>query len=530
MRTDTDARSFYTIWYLLPVLRPFWCLLMLCVLAPAAAAQPRGFDPDAIYSVPLGDASDGGRRGPVDALVTIVEFSDFTCRFCIRSQLVLEQLERLYPGQIRWIFRHYPLDEDDGTLPAEAAVAAGNQGRFWPMHDRLFAVGGRVDRAAVELYATQLGLDLARFRNDLDSGLARAAVMRDWRDGLRLGISGTPAFFINGRAVHGARSLAAFADVVAEEMTRAREMAKTSPQNLYAALTAGGRTIADVEEAEPETIELDPARVYRVGLGLPGHTEGPADALVTVVAWSDYECPYCARLVPTLERLRKERPDVRIIHRHMPLSGHPGADLAAEAAVVAGRAGKFWAFHTEVFRRIGTPLTREVLLDAARSAGVDRDAVAAALDDHRHRELVLAEGAAAFALGAGGTPTLFVNGRAFGGAIPYDQLLLIIDAQLIAARELVARGVPPQDVYGVIGLSADTAETGDPRRLPRPTTVHIEMGPIERDAAIVSACRAGDGDEARDLAGGSGSGRARAVCADLGVDLPAAAPPKKPKK
>jgi protein-disulfide isomerase len=201
MRTDTRQRWFYTICYLQAVKLAVTCLL---IMVASASAQPRGFDPDAIYAVPLGDSP---RRGPGDALITVVEFSDFSCRFCQRSQAVLEQLERLYPGQNRWVFRHFPLDEDDGTLPAEAAVAAAAQGRFWPMHDRLFAVRGQVDRAAVELYATELGLDLARFRADLDSGIARETALRDWKDGLRLGVSGTPAFFINGRAVNGARSL-----------------------------------------------------------------------------------------------------------------------------------------------------------------------------------------------------------------------------------------------------------------------------------------------------------------------------------
>ncbi len=502
--------------------------LIVSASAGIGAADPRGYDPDAIYAVPLGDSQ---RRGPDDALLTIVEFSDFSCGFCVRSQAVLEQVERLYPGQVRWVFRHFPLDEDDGTLAAEAAVAAALQGRFWPMHDRLFAVRGAVDRAAVELYASELGLDLARFRADLDSGAARQTVLRDWQDGVRLGISGTPAFFVNGRALHGARPLSAFARVVAEELVRAREVTATRPPDLYAALTADGRTIADVEDPEPRVVELDPGRIYRVGLGLAGHAAGPDDALVTVVVWSDFECPYCAKVVPALERLRRERP-VRVVHRHMPLGGHPGADLAAEAAVVAGRAGKFWAFHDQVFRLMGAPLTRAALLEAGKAAGVDRVELAAALDDHRYRDLVMAEAASAGALGATGTPTLFVNGMPVAGAVPFEQLLLIVDAQLMAARELVARGVPAQDVYGVIGLSADVAETGDPRRLPRPTSHgHIEMGPVERDAAIVSACRAGDDHEARALAGGrGGGGRARAVCADLGVDLPAAGPQPPPRR
>ncbi|HVK76316.1 MAG TPA: thioredoxin domain-containing protein [Kofleriaceae bacterium] len=488
--------------------------------APTTARAARGFDPATVYAVPLGDSP---RRGPASAPITIVEFSDFTCGHCYRAQRILEQVDRMYPGQIRWVFRHFPIDEDGGTLPAEAAAAAGRQGKFWPMHDRLFAVRGRVDRATVELYAAQLGLDLERFRAAVEVGAARAIVLKDLADGRRLGVTGTPMFFVNGRPIQGARPVATFARVIAEELARARSTSATRPADLYAALTAGGVAAADTDDPTPLVVELDPTQLYRVGLGLPGHRTGPDDALVTVVVWSDFECPYCARLAPNLARLRKERAkDVRLVYRHMPLAGHRGADLAAEAAVVAGRAGKFWAFHDRVFAKIGTPLTRAELLDAARAAGVDPAAVAAALDDHRYLDAVLAEAGAAAALGATGTPTMFINGLAVAGLVPYDQLLAIVDGQLVQARELVARGVPAEDVYGVIGLGADGVETGDPRRLPRPTSFgHIEMGPIEREASVVAACRTGDPDDARDLAGGLAAGAdARLVCGDLGVDLP----------
>ncbi len=497
-------------------------LVLGALIAPAPAHAGRlGFDPATVYAVPLGEAS---RRGPDDALITIVEFSDFTCGHCNRAQRSLEQVERLFPGQIRWVFRHYPLDQETGTLPAEASAAAGLQGKFWPMHDRLFAVRGQVDRTATELYAAELGLDLARFRADLDSGAARAIVTHDWTDGRRLGLSGTPTFFVNGRPLLGARGVSSFVAMIEEELPRARAAAATARRtgDLHAALTVGGVASADTADPAVFGVRLEPSRSYRIGLGLPGHATGPDDALVTVVIWSDFECPYCARMTAPLVRLRKDRAaTVRVVYRHMPLAGHPHADLAAEAAVVAGRAGKFWAFHDQVFALMGTPLTRPVLLEAARAAGVDPAEVAAALDDHRHRDLVLAEAAAAAALGASGTPTVFINGMPAAGALGYDRLLELVDGQLAASKELVARGVPPADVYGVIGLAADATEPGDPRRLPRPGSVHIEMGPLEREASVIAACRAGDADGARALAGGRApSGDARGFCGDVGVDLP----------
>ncbi len=488
--------------------------------ASSAVAAP-GFDPDAIYDVPIDDAA---RRGPDDALVTIVEFSDFACGYCNRMQPVLKHLERLYPGQLRYVFRPMPLDEDDGALASEAAIAAGRQGRFWPMHDRLFAVAGRVDRAAVELLAAELGLDLARFRADLDGGAARAIVDREVALGKRLGLTGTPAFFVNGRAIPGAVSLAAFLAVVGEELTRARAAAPSADR--YPGLVAGGRPTADSDPPARDGLSLSPTSTYRVGLGLPGHRIGPDDAAVTVVVWSDFLCPYCASQAPVLERLRQTHPDdVRVVFRHYPLPMHPGADLAAEAAVEAGRQGKFWAYHDQLFSAGATnvAITRAVLLERARGVGLDVVALAAALDDHRHRDAVLADAAAAMSVGAGGTPTLMVNGAALPGMSEYDELEVRVVEELARARDLIARGVPATDVYGVIALGADVVEAGDPRRLPRGGGIRIEPGAIERTTMVLAACRANDRDDAVELAARlrePARALVRAVCSDRGIDLP----------
>ena len=486
----------------------------------AERAGPPTFDPRAIYAVPLGDSP---RRGPASAPITVVEFSDFSCPYCNRAQATVEQLERLYPGQIRFVFRHRPLDLDL-TLAAEAAAAAGLQGRFWPMHDRLFAVHGQVDRAAVELHAAQLGLDLARFRADLDGGRARAVVQADIVDGDRLGLTGTPTFFVNGRAVIGARGLSLFGLLFADELARAQRVAATGPADLYAALVADGRARADVVAPPRLARELDPDATYRVGTGLPGHSDGPDDALVTVVVWTDYECPFCARLEPTLVRLRRERPaDVRVVIRHMPLTGHDGSDLAAEAAVEAGRVGALWAFHQAVFAA-GGPLGRDALVELGVGAGVDRATLAAALDDHRHRDVVMADAAAGAALGASGTPTMFVNGQPLVGAVPFEQLLAVVDAKLAGARALVEQGVPAGDVYAFVTRTAVADEIGDPRRRPRSMSIAaFELGPVDREAAVLAACQAGDGDGARVVVGsmrGPRRDRVRTWCRDRGVELP----------
>src|SRR5690606_14466271 len=109
------------------------------------------------------------RRGPDGALVTTVEFADFECGYCRLSRATVRRLAPALGDRVRFSFRHYPLGAaGDSKLVAEAAVAAGAQGRFWAFHDRAFARGGRLGRADVEAIAAEIGLDLRSFRADLD--------------------------------------------------------------------------------------------------------------------------------------------------------------------------------------------------------------------------------------------------------------------------------------------------------------------------------------------------------------------------
>src|SRR5262249_2575874 len=141
------------------------------------------------------------------------------------------------------------------------------------------------------------------------------------------------------------------------------------------------------------------------------HQLGPDDALVTIVEWSDFQCPFCAHTAPLLAHERKKYGDqVRIVYRHFPLSGHRDAQLAAEAGVAAAEQGKFWAFHDQIWANFGK-LSRADLEGYAKVAGLDLAKFRAALDERRYHDAVVAENAAAEALGVSGTPTMFINGQ-----------------------------------------------------------------------------------------------------------------------
>jgi protein-disulfide isomerase len=170
-------------------------------------------------------------RGPVDAPVTLVEFSDFHCPFCKRVQATLTQLLARYPGKLKLVFRDFPIDSlhPQARRAAEAARCARDQGKFWEYHDVVFAGPPQAAPEDLGRYATQVGLDLATFEGCLSGGVHRAAVQRDVDEAGRLGLDGTPAFFINGRPLTGAQPVEAFARVIEEELAARGDAPRVMP-------------------------------------------------------------------------------------------------------------------------------------------------------------------------------------------------------------------------------------------------------------------------------------------------------------
>jgi protein-disulfide isomerase len=496
-----------------------WLALVIWLCATTARADQLSFDPKHVYKIPRGNAH---VDGPADAPITVVVWSDYACGYCNRVQGTLDHLNRLYPGQIRWVHRTLPLDEDY-TLAAEASLAAAAQGKFRPMHSRLFALRGHVSRAEAELVARQLGLDMIRFRADLDAGTYRNEVRSDSSDAEKLGVSGTPTFFINGRPVHGNQPLKVFVETVDEELARAQKASTAKPADLYEALVASGRPNADTPNAEHDNAELDPGQAYRIGLGLPGHQLGPDDALITIVELSDFQCPYCQKQVGALEQVRKKYGNqVRIVYRHFPLSGHRDAQLAAEASVAAAEQGKFWAFHDQVWKNFGK-LSRADLEAFANTAGLDLVKFRAALDERRYYDAVVAETAAAEAFGVSGTPTMFINGQPLVGSRDLDNLTRVIDAHLKNATAAIAHGLPKTDIYALVMAAAQGSERADPSAIPDSAAVKVEMRAEDRARAVAAACRRRDAVRAAKLAvalDGSAKRRIANVCAGEGIDLP----------
>ena len=158
-------------------------------------------------------------KGPKDAPIEIVEFSDFQCPFCQRANPTVEQVLKTYGNRIHFVYRHYPLPNHPNARPAaEAAACADEQGAFWPFHDRLFANPAKLSEADLKAHAAAAGLDATKFNACLDERRFKNNIDKDIKDGSEAGVNGTPAFFINGRALEGAQPFEAFKHVIDEEL------------------------------------------------------------------------------------------------------------------------------------------------------------------------------------------------------------------------------------------------------------------------------------------------------------------------
>jgi protein-disulfide isomerase len=171
---------------------------------------------------PVVEVSTAGRpsKGPDNAPVTLVIFSDYECPYCKRAEPTIDQVEKAYPDKVKFVFRDYPLPFHANARPAaEAANCANAQGKFWEYHDKLFTMQD-LSQDKLKALAGELKLDQKKFDDCLAKQEFKAAIDKDIADGQAVGVNGTPAFFINGRSLSGAQPFEKFKEIIDEEIAR----------------------------------------------------------------------------------------------------------------------------------------------------------------------------------------------------------------------------------------------------------------------------------------------------------------------
>jgi protein-disulfide isomerase len=359
-----------------------------------------------------------GALGDPNAPVTIVEYTDYQCPYCSRHSvetmpLILSEL--IETGRVYYLLMDFPLEQihPEATGAAAAARCAGDQDAYWQMHDALFAeqsewsgLGATANAYYSEL-AGSLGLDADSFAACVENGRYLDAIQANLNEGLSLGIQGTPHFFIDGMPVSGARPYDLF---------------------VYAVGLAEEGILADayVQQAPPPT--PTPRGQVTVPEG-DAFVLGSPDAPVTIVEYTDFQCPYCSRhFAQTFPLIKENYIDtgiVRYVFKDFPLTSiHPQATAAAEAARCAGDQDAYLAMHDTLFAQQeewnGRSDAIDIFIGYAANLGLNGDAFTTCLQNGTYNDAVMADLEEGQQFGVSGTPAFFLNGYFVSGARPYD--------------------------------------------------------------------------------------------------------------
>jgi len=436
-------------------------------------------DSDSPVPVSSKDPVWGSRTAPV----TIVHFSDFQCPFCSRVDPTLQQIRQTYgPDKVRIVWKNEPLPMHPNAKPAaEAAMGVfalkGNDA-FWQFHDKAFHNQKDLGRAAYEEWAKEIGVDMTKFKNGLDAHTWEKKVEDDAEEGHKLGVNGTPASFINGIEVSGAQPFDKFKTIIDQELQKAQaKIASGTPKDkVYVVMSEENHKNAPAaDEGEKE----DTKTVFKVPIG-KAPVRGNANALVTIVEFSDFQCPYCKRVEPTLKALREKYGDkIRLVWKNEPLPFHPRAEPAAEVALEAraekGDAG-FWDVHDRLFES-QPKLADQDLENVAKDAGLDVQKVDDAIKTHKWKSVLDDDTDESEDFQASGTPHFFVNGRRLVGAQPEEKFDAIIDEEIKKAQDLLAHGVKPDQIYETLTKDGKGPAALEKKDVPLPQSAPVKGNP-----------------------------------------------------
>ena len=383
--------------------------------------------------IQVGFTADGhAYRGNPDAPVVLEEFSDFQCPFCSRfSAQTLPSLveNQIKNGELLLVYYDFPLDNlhPQARAAANAARCAGEQGpiAYWDIHDLIYANtqewGNNNANQFFAKYGEELGLDMAAFSSCLENNKYAEQVQADVDFGSSRGIRSTPSFFVNGQSLVGAQPLSIFNQAIAA-VQQGESIAQEAPESTPQEAPKLDDYLVPPPQV-PERVELTTDNAAMV-LGDP-------NAPVTIVEFTDFQCPYCQRF--SLETMPKilenmiESGEVYFILKDLPLESiHPEARAAANAARCAGEQDAYLEMHDALFNSQstwsgnGNDSARESFAVLATELDLDTDAFAACLDSNQYDAAVELNIIEAFDLEAQSTPYFFVNGLPVSGAQPYE--------------------------------------------------------------------------------------------------------------
>ncbi len=438
--------------------------------------------------------------GNPNAPVTLVEFADLECLYCAKAAVTLSALREIYgPEKLRIVWKHDPLPfhshaRQAADLGAGIFRVGGNEA-FFTYVETLYANylerGNKSDfsvlavtsaATAAERIPGQLG---GRALMDAAQGPGAQKVDDDLALVEKLGVKGTPAFFINGILISGAQPVDAFKTVIDEELraTQAQAAQGTPTSRMYADRLAQNVKAGRGERTDgpgPKRPEVADTAIWRVPVGT-SPSRGKANAPVTLVVFGDFQCPFCKKANATVEQVRAKYVDkVRVVFKHNPLPFHeraaPSAELAIEAYKKKGN-DAFWKVHDSLFGRDVQHLQDQDLEELGKDVGLDPKTVASAISTKKHASVIDEDQALAGDVEANATPIFFINGRKLVGAQPIEKFSALIDEQLAIAEAKIKAGTPAGGVYDALMKDAKTEPEPETKTAPKVSKDSPSRGP-----------------------------------------------------
>jgi protein-disulfide isomerase len=406
---------------------------------------------------PIAVSSKDPMWGKRDAPLTMVQFSDFQCPYCKRVEDTIDQVKKQYgPDKLRIIWKENPLPMHPNARPAAEAAqgvfALKGSDAFWKFHDLAFKNQTALSEDNYVKWAKEAGVtDTAAFKAGLDSHKWADKVDKDLSVGKSAGVSGTPHMIVNGVSINGAQPMEKFTQVLDAELKKAEAKAKggTAKDRVYVAMSQENfKAPAQGKEEEEE----DDKTVWKVPVGTSPQLGNP-NAMVTIIEFSDFQCPFCGKVEPTIKALRDKYQDkLRLVWKNEPLPFHnraePAAEVAEEALAEKGPKG-FWQAHDALFEK-QKDLNDDVLAGVASEVGLNADKTKGAITNHTYKKVLDSDSDVAEDFQANGTPHFFINGRRISGAQPQERFEKIIDEEVKHAQDLLAKGTKPAELYDAL--------------------------------------------------------------------------------
>lgn len=366
--------------------------------------------------------------GDPNAPVQIVEFTDYQCPFC--QQYAVETFptvftEMIESGRAFYAIKDLPLDNlhSEAVVAATAARCAGEQEAYKEMHDAVFANqavwGGSGETAAINVFAdlaADLGLDSEELKSCIELGEQRDRVLANQQESLALGVNSTPTFYVNGYPLRGAQPFNVF-ESIAELIENGELEATLEAQMRQAYEQAQAQAAQPQPPSGPVDIPIDGA-----------HAIGDPNAPITIVEYTDFQCPFCSRhFEQTFSQLKENYIDTGVVYyvfKDFPLTQiHPEAVLAANAARCAGDQDAYLAMHDALFSNQAdwdrNPDAESLFNQYAAELGLDEALFATCLADGTYEDSIYADLNEGTSFGVNGTPAFFLNGYFLSGAQPY---------------------------------------------------------------------------------------------------------------